>query len=500
MWEQLKQLGRHSVIYGIGVMATQAVGFILIPIYTRVLTPADYGVYEVINRSLDVLIIFLGVGLRVTAIRFYQDGDDLRVKNRIISTAVLFMVPLGLAIILGMLAFAPSWSRLLFGGIEHTRLVRLALGLAFAELCFIIPAAYIIARLRSVLFITVSVGKFVVGILLNIYFVYYLRRGVEGILLANLLNSAVFSVILLYVTLREVGLGFDRSRLSGMLRFGLPFVPGGIFSFILNSGDRFFLLHYGGETAVGLYALGYKFATLISMFVMGPFVQVWGALMVPISRRADGPEMLARVFIYMMFLYTWIGLGLSVLSVEVVELVADPKFHSAHQIIPLVVLAYLFWSTINIGDTPFFITKRTAIKPFIFGAAAIVNLTLYRLLIPTYGGWGAAWATLISFVFFAVLTRIVAQKVMFIPYHNFRFLGLLLTAGVFYGLARIIPWPYPTPVWKAVFCLLFPLGLFVIGFFDRTEKDKIRELWQTYLQRGKTGDNAEHETRTKISS
>jgi len=395
----------------------------------------------------------------------------------------MFMIPFSLSIVLIMLSIAPFWSKLLFGDYQETTIIRLALGLAFAEICFILAAAYITARVKSLLFITVSIGKFIVGITLNLYLVYYLRRGVEGIILANLINSSIFSMILVFATLREVGFKFDVRKLKEMLRFGLPFVPGGVFLFILNSGDRFFLLHYGGEAAVGLYALGYKFALLIMVFVMAPFLQVWSALMVPVSRKENGPEMISRVFTYVMFLYVWVGLGMSVLASEVVTMVADPKFYHAYHIIPIVVLAYLFWATANIGDTPFYVTKRTGVKPFILGAAALVNLVLYRLFIPAYGGWGAAWATLISFIFFAILTRIVAQRTLRIPYDNFRFGKLLFVALAAYAASRFIPWPTPDYIWKALYCLLFPAVLYAMGFFDDRERAKIKELWTRHVLR-----------------
>lgn len=478
MWEQFKQLGRHSIIYGIGIMATHAAGFLLIPIYTRVLTTADYGIYEIVNRFLEILTIFLGVGLRVTAVRFYQDGDDVRQKNTVISTAMYFMIPFGLVIVSIMFVIAPTWSEILFGTRAQTKVIQLALGLAFTELCYMVAAAYITARVRSLLFITVSGGKFLVVIALNIYLVYFLRRGVEGILTANLITSAVFSTVLIFATLKEIGLRFDFIKLKEMLRFGLPFVPGGIFLFILNSGDRFFLLHYGGESAVGLYALGYKFAMLVMLFVMSPFLRVWAALMVPVANKEDGPEIIARVFTYMMFLYLWVGLGLSVLSREIVATVAAAEFHSAYHIIPLVTLAYLFWSTALLGDTPFYVKKKTGIKPFILGAAAIVNLALYRILIPPYGVWGAAWATLISFAFFAALTRTLAQRTSHIPYENRRFFKMLAFALIMYGGSIYIPWPAPVIVWKAAYCLFFPIGLFTLGFIDQRERAKMRELWK----------------------
>jgi len=258
--------------------------------------------------------------------------------------------------------------------------------------------------------------------------------------------------------------------------------------FILNNGDRFFLLHYGGQSAVGLYALGYKFGTLISMFVMAPFLQVWGAMMIPLAQKENAGEIYARVFTYMMFLYLWVGLGLSVFSPEAVRLATDPKFHSAHQIIPLVVLAYLFWSTTNLGDTPFYVKNRTAVKPFLLGAAAVVNLALYRWLIPAYGGWGAAWATLASFAFFAVLTRIVAQKIMPIPYDNRRFLTMLFVAGLLYAASRAVSGSMLGLAGKVGLCLVFPLALYALGFFDLRERQKLQELYQQYVLRRQTGE------------
>ncbi|MDP3024016.1 MAG: oligosaccharide flippase family protein [candidate division Zixibacteria bacterium] len=483
MFEQLKKLGRHSLVYGFGILLTNSIAFVMIPIYTRFLTTADYGILEIINRTSEILGIILIGGLGLTVLRFYQDSDQKQHQNTVVSTAILWMLLFGSLALVVLFSQATSISQLLLGSGQYTIFIRLMLGTLYFDLFFIIPIVYIQAQVKSLLYILVSVGKFIVGVSLNIYFVCYLKIGIKGILTANLLNSALFGIVLLILTMQKVGIKFNLPLWKKMLVFALPFVPGSLFLFVLNNGDRYFLKIFCSNQIVGLYALGYKIGTLAVIFIMSPFVRVWNALMVEISRRDDFKIVFGRIFTYVMLSYAFVGLGLAVLNKELLMIMAGPSYWDASKIVPLIVLAYFFWAISLVTDAGFYIAKKTYYKPFLFGMAAAINILLYWYLIPRYNMLGAAWATVVAFAFFAGLSWRVVNRVFPVKYEYRRSLEMTLLAVLLYFASTFIKLEN---IWLQVGAKLllvfgFPLILYFTGFLLKEEKEKIASLLKPHI-------------------
>ncbi|MCJ7508815.1 MAG: oligosaccharide flippase family protein [candidate division Zixibacteria bacterium] len=483
MFKEIKRLGKHSLIYGLGIFLTNSVAFVLIPIYTRLLTTGDYGILEIINRTSEILSIILVAGFGLTTLRFYQDNPEKEYQNNVVSTAVFSMLIFGSVALVVLLSQATFISELLFGNTQYANLIRLMLGTVYFDLFFIIPIVYIQARIKSLLYISVSVSKFVVRISLNIYFVCFLKMGVKGVLLASLLESALSGIVLLGLTIKKVGIKFDLALWKRMVKFALPFVPGSLFLFILNSGDRFFLKRFCTNEIVGLYALGYRISTLVVSFVMSPFVRVWNALMVEISRRDDFKIIFGRIFTYVMLIYAFVGLGLAVLNREILMVMAGSSYWDASKIVPLIILAYFFWAIVLIVDAGFFITKKTYYKPFLFGIAAVINVILYWYLIPRYNMMGAAWATVVAFAFFAGLSWKVVNRIFPVKYEYVRLFKMTALALLIYFISTFVKlksfWLQVTI--KALLVLSLPLILYLIGFYLQEEKNKITLLFKQYV-------------------
>ena len=483
MFEEVKKLAKHSSVYGLGILLTNSIAFVMIPIYTRFLTTADYGILEIINRTSEILGIILIGGLGLTVLRFYQDSDQKEHQNTVVSTAILWMFLFGSLALVVFFSQSTYISKLLFGTNQYATYIKLMLGTLYFDLFFVIPIVYIQAQIKSVLYILVSMGKFVVGVSLNIYFVCYLKIGIKGILTANFLNSALFGVVLLILTMQKVGIKFNLPLWKKMLVFALPFVPGSLFLFVLNNGDRYFLKIFCSNQIVGLYALGYRIGTLAVLFIMSPFVRVWNALMVEISRRDDFKIVFGRIFTYVMLIYAFVGLGLAVLNREILMVMAGPSYWDASKIVPLVVLAYFFWAISLVTDAGFYIAKKTYYKPFLFGIAALVNILLYWYLIPRYNMLGAAWATVVAFAFFAGLSWKVVNGIFPVKYEYVRFSKLTALALLIYFVSTFVKlksfWLQVTI--KAMLVLSLPLILYFIGFYLQEEKNKIILLFKQYV-------------------
>ena len=397
MSEQLKQVGRHTLVYTTGVIIGKVASFVMLPVYTRYLTPADYGVLELLGMTIDVIGMIAGAGIVAGVFKFYYAEDDPVAKRSIISTAALGVVTLALVTGLTGLAFAPQLSKLVFGDKANPLYLRLYFLLYFLQILEYVPYLLIRAENRSVLFVTVNAAKLMTMLSLNIVFVVYFRMGIVGVLESSIIASAFVGIGLTWYLFRRVGLEFSREKLKQMLRFGIPVVPWWIGNFVLVFSDRYFLNYYADTSTVGIYSLAYKFAFLLSALAYSPFETVWTSQRFEIAKRPDAPEIYASVFLYMNVILGGVGLALSLFVRDVLSVMSAPAFMPAYRLVPLLIAAQVVFTWTGYWTLGIYLSGRT--KVMSIGAMVLVPITLILnyLLIPRFGMFGAALATLAAY-------------------------------------------------------------------------------------------------------
>src|SRR5688572_9044388 len=111
MREHLQRLGKHTLVYTAGIILGKVASFVMLPVYTRYLTPADYGVLELLGMTIDVIGMITGIGLVAGVFKFYSAEEDAAEKNAFMSTAAVSVV--GLAAVTSLIgsALAPELSK-----------------------------------------------------------------------------------------------------------------------------------------------------------------------------------------------------------------------------------------------------------------------------------------------------------------------------------------------------------------------------------------------------
>jgi O-antigen/teichoic acid export membrane protein len=397
MSEQFKKLGRHTLVYTAGIVIGRVASFVMLPVYTRFLSPADYGVMELLGMTIDVIGMVAGVGIVTGVFKFYHEEDNPASKKALISTAALAVVALATATTLVGLALAPELSRLIFGALTNLHYLRLYLLLYLLQNFEYVPLLLIRAENRSVVFVTVNSMKLAVMLSLNILFVVYLRMGIEGVLASSIITSAAVAIGLTGFLIRRVGIEFSTEKFRRMLVFGGPLVPWMLGSFVLVFSDRFFLNHYIDTSTVGIYSLAYKFAFLLSVLAYTPFETVWSSQRFEVAKQPDASEIYARVFLYLNVILGGVGLVVALFVRDFLSVMSAPGFLSAYHLVPLLLAAQIVFSWSGYWSLGIVISGRT--KVLGTGAVVLVPLTLVLnyLLIPRFGMYGAAWATLVAY-------------------------------------------------------------------------------------------------------
>jgi O-antigen/teichoic acid export membrane protein len=470
----------HAAVYGLGSLALQAASVILVPLYTRCLSPAEFGVLEIISRMGEVFnILLMANGIRLAAFTFYCQAESETEKEKTAATVLfvqgLFFFGFGLA----ATALAPLSGRLI--GINDPRLLVFGILMIMIEGTTVVPLAMIQARIDSTYYISVMAGMFCTRVSLTILFVAGLKWGVWGVLGASAATSAAFGLVLIWYETGTHVFRPDGKKLREVLRFAIPFVPAGLCGFVLHNCDRFFLMNYGGADEVGQYSLGYRLATAVGSLSIGPLIQVWTAQMYNAFKRADAAVYVGRIGTRILAVYIFGGLGLAIFEDEVVQILAVPGYYGATSVMGILVLAYFFWHTANFMDAPLWVFRRSALKPKILLVSSSATVALCFLLIPRWGVSGAAYSVLGGLVIQCIVTWLVARRVYRVHY-EFGRLAIMLGLAIALALAALpaghgaLGIAYQTLLWFA-----WPTLLWTTGFVSPEEKTHLRDICRRLL-------------------
>lgn len=395
-----RKLGRDALIYTLGTLLSRAASLIMLPIYTRLLAPADYGFLQILDMTSDVVTILVSAGCTAGVIRFYFKADGERERREVLGTALTLQIGLNLIGTILLVVFAePIWRHALHGahsqGLVYIAAANFTLGSVAT-----VPLIFMQIEKRAALFSSVSIARLILQLSGNILFLVVLRFGPAGILFSSLIVNILMGAATVTWMIRRTGIVVSKSAFRDLRRFGLPYQLVTLGTFIVTFGDRLFLDKYGGLAAVGLYSLAYQFGFMLEQVGIGPFARAWNPrrFEYPRDARSVRDAKNAQGFLYLNIIAFTCAVGIAVFVHPVLRILADREFWAAADIVPIVLAAYLVQGWASIVEVGIDISERTKYATYSVWASVVTAVVLYFLLIPPFGGFGAAWATLFSFI------------------------------------------------------------------------------------------------------
>jgi O-antigen/teichoic acid export membrane protein len=434
-----RRLWRSWLVYSLSSVASRLIGFLMLPIYTRVLSPEEFGIRAMVTVGVDLVGMVCSLGLTTAMIRHYTGDRGEGRRPVAVSTAyVTGALVLGTGVTGGIL-MAPWLATLVLGDAAYAGFLRLGLVSLFFINTMDIGLAYLRIRERATTVALVSLSTLVLTLTSNIVLVVVLRWGVVGILYGEIATYGLFSVLLARLTLREVGLRVSFPLARRMITYGAPLTLMPFAWLLVNRSDGVFLTHQGSLSAAGIYALAIQCAQVLLLVIVMPFRDAWDPGQFELARDPDAQRAYRRTFQAFTFTIVIAALAFSVAAEDVIRIMAAPQFHSAARVVPVLLAAHVVMGMSLFFNSGLLVKNRTALLGAVALVTAAVNVVANAVLVPRYFALGAASSRLIALVVMAALTYVLAQRLW--PQRP-DFVALAKVVGLAlagFGVSRLVP-------------------------------------------------------------
>lgn len=484
MFTDIKQTIRQTSVYSLGNISTKLVGFIMLPLYTAHLSTEEYGILAILQAIMQILIGVFGLNLPTAMMRWYAPEKDPQKQKSIVFTTLLSTFFVALLLSVTLIPFSEQFAIEIFENSNFTIYFVFLFLAVSVGIVNNVPLNLIRLKEKSFFYITLTTIKFILIILFNIYFVAYLKIGVEGIIISELIGHFFIVLFTIPMMIKNSILKVNLTVLLEMIKYGGPLVFSTIFTFVLTLSDRFIIKYFYGDSSVGIYSLGHKISSVMNMLILQSFQL--GFLPIAYKKLNDpnAKRYFSKVLTYYTLILVLAALVISLFSKELIKLLAlNGEYWIAFIVVPLISFAFVLKGIQYTFALSFHYAKRTGYNAVIVVVTAVINVLLNIYFIQRFDFPGAAVSLLISVLIMMILSYFFGQKVYKIPYEIFKiskifFVGLTLyTISLSFYDVNIVFQIFL----KIIIISTFPVILYFLNVFEEIEIQRIKEILSKFI-------------------
>lgn len=412
-----KQVFKNSAYYMIASILPTAVGFLMLPIYTRYLTPDDYGVVALVLSLQSFLPLIMTLQVHNSISIFYFDYHEDREKLRVfISTILVVVIFLSIVVLVGLLIYLDEILSFVFPKtVGYNEIFALGVISSFFGVFNSTFINLIRVQQKAKLFMKVSLVLFVLSLGVNITEVIILERGAYGVVEASLITVILSSIVYLFLVRNFFIFKFDFSKIIDPLKFSIPLIPHSLSGLIFMYSDRIILERYVTLSAIGLYMFSDKIAMVFKMLV-NEFNNAFSPYFNQTSKESKEKaiEQTQKIALTFVYFTAMLIVFVAVFSVEIVYIIFDERYFETWVMIPLLCSAYIFRSLYCFSSSGLFFEKQTGKVAMITIIAGLANIGLNLWLIPIYGIMIAIYTTIFSFFLTYIMAELISYKIYYL--------------------------------------------------------------------------------------
>lgn len=400
---------KNSVVYTSVTILQRCTSFLLLPLYTAFLTPADYGTVNVVLSVSSFIAVLIMVAMNGAATRLHYKDKSSEFRRKVWGTVTTIVLVNSIIFGIVVISLHKYLVDPFIGEIDFFPFALIALLYTIISPLYALFQSYLQASQNAVHYGANTIFNFILQVCLALLFIVHYEMGALGMLLAYLITALVFFIYVLIVFMPKIKLGIDKGIAKFSMRFSLPLIPHQISLWSAGTIDNLFLNGLKGKAVAGIYGIAQQFGN-----VVGTIAYSFNQAFVPwfyemLEEGKEGTKKIQQAGMCAVLGYSIIALIISVFSQEVLMFMVSENFREAYRIIPFVAFAmvfqgiyYLFINVLLIDKTGFvFVATLTGM---------IVNILLNILLVPIWGYYGCGIACLMTYVTRSVVAMILSIK------------------------------------------------------------------------------------------
>lgn len=430
--KRLKEFLKDASFYGLSQVLGRLVGFLLIPLYTKYLTPADYGILTLLGFYTLFYLPLSHLGMQGAMFRYVGFSESEENEEVVFSTALTVNLLVGLLFVCIAFIFIPYLEEILLHSTSYRFLLQLTIVSSFFTSINSMGYSFLRIKRRVKLIFFLNLSSLLLNVGLNIYLIVFLGLGIEGAVIAILGSTILSLILLLGVAKIKFRIRFEREMGKKMLNYGLPNVPGYVQAVIMMIFGQYMLNRMVSPADLGFYAVAWKFSLPLQM-LLGITHNSWKAYKFDLNKKVQDDRSILGQFTTLMILgYCLLYLLIALWGPDLLISFTASDFHEAAKYVPYLALIPLanalylvFGSFVSFGESQ-------KLQPFIASSGMIVTVACSFWLIPLYTINGVAIATALGWAIMSILAYCYGQYLFKV---NFRLKYVLpiITLSVFCG-------------------------------------------------------------------
>ncbi len=472
----MKSLSKDTIIYGVGTVLQKIIGFLLLPFYTRALSPSEYGVLDTLATLTFFIATIFSLGLPGATSRYFFIADSEEEKKKLLYTSatirlISFSIPL-----LFFVIFSSKISVMLFDTDEYSLVVLLTGFLLYFSTQQDIQSNIFRFYREPFKYNIVTILRAVILPVSGILLVVILQWGVLGATLATLITSVITLTFGYFYFVRSKYIReFSWYWAKKMLKFGLPLIFTSILTWVNSVSDRFFLLHYQDLSQIGLYSIGGTLSQPIQLINLALSMSSMVIIMSLYSeeKEEDKPEtkaLLTKIWNAYLAASVSLALFISVFSYDIVTILTTPKYIGSILAMPFLLFSQIIYFSVDLTGNGMTLKEQSKPYVWIMLIAGGTNFGLNFYFVPHFGYVGAAITTIISNGAYFLIAYYWSQKVFYIKRSIIKpilYLSITLAIAIFfpfYELKNGVQISYLIKTVTLVIVLILPFVFKIVDY------------------------------------
>jgi|Wag4MinimDraft_8_1082659.scaffolds.fasta_scaffold00003_6 O-antigen/teichoic acid export membrane protein len=475
-------LAYNILVFGMAMIISKLITFILTPIYTRYFTPAEFGVFDLSITAISVIAPLGMLGTSDALFRFYFEEKDLSFRKQLISNGLRFVSYFSLFISVLIFLFNDQIAKIYLGSSEHVVYINLVALIIFLTNISNITQAILRMENNRKMITKATIIQAALTFVFSILFVVVLELDMEYILVTQAISLTIVIYITgkygwKYINLKKLKL--DMNLIGQILKYGLPLTPVFLGYWILKASDRLIINYYHGASMVGIYAVGAKLSGIANLF-QSIFGKGWQYFGFSTMDDVDANIIYGKIF-ETVFLFGILTINFLIFYSDFIfEIIFDERYYNAWVVVPLLTVGPFVMILKWIAGIGFQIKKKTYYSTITIFLSSLINIGLNFLLIEKYSLMGAAIATVISYVVLLFLTYWFGNKLFEITINKANIVFLFILSVISYFLKYYIVlnnFAYSTALFF-VFNIIYLSLNYKLTFYIMSKINSVIKRWR----------------------